>query len=130
MEKDRFSLAAQNSITGFLPGVMGFMLLSIACLTFLSSQSATEHLRSFNWSVPLVETACLAVGYTIVALALGSRLLSASRVRGAIAGVAAVSMLGVLSVFFQGANWSMITILSLAAGMISSLILLVPGRSK
>ncbi|HQR34052.1 MAG TPA: hypothetical protein PLK30_15045 [Blastocatellia bacterium] len=130
MEKYKFNLPAQNSITGFVPGALCVMLLSIMGISIFSSQSVAEHLRALSWRVLFLELTCLALGYTIMVLAFSSRLRSSAQMRGVIAGVISVFVLGLLSVFTQGVHLPMIAISSAAAGMISALILLVPDRLK
>jgi len=127
--KTNLRMALQNALTGFAPSV--FIIMAITVL--LDGVRAVTHnqdlatfidasIRNQNfWKMFILELLLLTSGYVFATSVFNSKYLNFARWRSVIAGVGAVILLGVLSIFTQGASLPMVVLASLGAGMISIL---------
>ena len=130
--KSIIRLALQSALTGFAPGV--FLIMTITVLLdgirfFIRNRTwemfIDNSLRNPNfWQIVVLELLLLTGGYVITTSIINPKYLSFAWSRIVIAGVGAVILLGILSIFTQGASLPMLASASLGAGMISVLFLL------
>jgi len=127
--KTNLRMALQNALTGFAPGV--FIIMAITVLLdgirfFIRNQNwemfINGSIQNQNfWEVAMLELLLLTGGYVFATSVFNSKYLNFARWRSVLAGVGAVILLGILSIFTQGASLPMIVLASLGAGMLSIL---------
>ena len=121
--------ALQNALAGFAPSVflfMGVTVLLDGIRFFIHNRNwgmfVDDSIRNQNfWEVVILELLLLTSGYVFATSVINPKYLNFAWWRGATAGVGAVILLGLLSIFIQGASLSMIVLASLSAGMMSVL---------
>lgn len=129
--KTNLRMALQNALTGFTPSVFLFMAVIVlldGIRFFIENQNweifINASIRNQNfWEVFALELLLLTGGYVLTTSAIDPKFLNLSWWRSSIAGVAAVILLAVLSIFTQGASLSIIVLASLGAGMLSVLLI-------
>jgi len=119
MSRQNIQTVLKDAVIGFMPGAFLTIALIVVIPAFRSPHSI-ENLRS-NWWLVLLELFLLTVGFAAAASLLTSGGLKLKRWRAAISGPVAVILLGVISIFTQGARLGTIIVASLLAGMLSTL---------
>jgi DNA-binding CsgD family transcriptional regulator len=127
--KTNLRMALQNALTGFAPGVFVFMAITVlldGVRFFIRNQNwgifIKGSIQNQNfWEVAMLELLLLTSGYVLATSVFNSKYLNFARSRSVVAGVGAVILLGVLSIFTQGASLPMIALASLSAGILSIL---------
>lgn len=128
MDQHKMQLVFRNALTGFIPGAFLFMATVAVGLPLALSRGNPRVIQNLNWRVFVLELILLASGYALMTLALDHKHLTRARWRSVLAGVGAVILLGVLSVFTQGVGLATIVIAPISAGMLSVLFALSRTR--
>ena len=127
--KSNIRTILQNTLTGFAPGVFLLMTITIGLdgmryfanhrnwETYINASIKNQHFRE----VLGLELLLLTCGYVFATLVINAKHLSCTWRRSALAGVGAVVLLALLSIFIQPASLLVIAIASLCAGMVSVL---------
>ncbi len=129
--KANLRTSLQNALTGFTPSVFLFMAVIVildGIRFFIENQNwevfIDASVRNQNfWEVFALELVLLTGGYVLTTSVIDLKYLNLSWWRSSIAGVVAVILLAVLSIFAQGASLSIIVFASLGAGMLSVLLI-------
>ena len=127
--KPSIKMKLQNALTGFAPGVFLFMAMAIALDGIRSFANHRNWEAFINASIKnqsfrevfALELLLLTSGYVFATLVINAKYLSLSWRRSAIAGVGAVVLLVLLSIFIQPASSLVIALASLCTGMVSVL---------
>lgn len=122
-------IALQNALAGFAPSAFLFMAITVlldGIRFFIHNRNwgmfINASIRDQNfWEVVVLELLLLISGYVFTTSVINLKYLNFAWWRSAIAGVGAVILLGLLSIFTQGASLPMIVLASLSAGMMSVL---------
>lgn len=128
MERKNLDTAIEFAAKSFLPGAFLFAASVIIVFPLIFSRGNFGVLKGINWAVFCLEQLVLTSGFSIMLSFLLKRGFALKINRGIAAGVLSIILLGAASVFTQGANLLMIIMLSLLAGMISTLTMLPFNR--
>lgn len=124
MEQRNIYSALQFSVTSFMLGAFLFMTFAAVGLPVLFSRGNFEVIKHLNWLVFFLELFLMTAGFFLITVNLIHRI-ALKQWRGFLAGIISVLLLGIISVFSQGAGLSLIIMLSIVAGMFSALSLLI-----
>jgi len=124
-------VAVQNALTGFAPSVFLFMAITVpidGIRFFMRNRNWEEFFigsiqNQDFWKMFALELLLLTSGYVITTSLCSAKYLSFAWRRSVVAGLGAVILLGLLSIFAQGARLPVIALASLGVGMISVLFL-------
>ena len=121
MKPNKLQSALENTFLGFVPGVLFTIFTFAIVLQLIFSRGNFEVVKMVIWGLLLLEVTLLSSGYFLMLLIINPRYLAISRCRSLIAGVCSVLIVGILSIFTQGAGIALIFSASILAGMISSI---------
>lgn len=119
----------RNALTGFAPGVFLLMTMIMALdgFRYFAKHQSWEafinaSIKNQNFrEILFLEFLLLTGGYVLATLVINARYLSFTWRRSAVAGVGAVTLLVLLSIFIQPASLLVIALASLCTGMVSVL---------
>ena len=124
MKQRHIYAAFQFSVTSFMLGAFLFMTFAAVGLPVLFSRGNFEVIRHLNWWIFFLELFLMTTGFLLMTINLTNRILL-KQWRGFLAGIVAVNLMVIMSIFSQGASLLMIITFSLIAGMTSALSLLI-----
>lgn len=125
MERRYLNTEFQQAVTGFLPGAFLFLVLVGVGFPLAFSRGDFTVITQLNWKILVLEIMLLTGGFLVMALLLTPKRLTTKRWRAVLAGIGAVILLAVLSIFTQGSGLFLIMAASLLSGMLSTFSLVV-----